>query len=124
MSGLSLAVRDKLNQWLAYKKERRESYKPTGLQALVTRIRSSVEKYGEYAVCELIDNSMSSGYQGILFDRLGQRAGRKEPVPHWAENKPLSALEQDAIKRMMATAWNDPEIAERAESLKQELSGM
>ena len=123
LSSLSHAMQAKLNQWLAYKKERRESYKPTGLQALVTRIRGAVDKYGDAAVCELIDDSMSSGYQGILFDRLGQRAGRKEPVPHWAENRPLSTLEQDAIKRMMATAGNDPEIAERAEKLKQELSG-
>ena len=126
LSGLSLAVRDKLNQWLAYKKERRESYKPTGLQALGTRIRSSVEKYGEYAVCELIDNSMSSGYQGILFDRLQQQnRGRKEMVPDWA--KPPSDWAKSVVGRMMEqekTARNDPELADRAEKPKQELSGM
>ena len=124
LSGLSPFMQAKLNQWLAYKKERRESYKPTGLQALVTRIRSSAEKYGDVAVCELIDNSMSSGYQGILFDRLQQQSGntrgRKETIPTWA----AGSLEQEAMKRMMATADNNPEIADRAERLKQELSGM
>ena len=123
LSGLSPFMQAKLNQWLAYKKERRESYKPTGLQALVTKIRGAAEKYGDVAVCELIDNSMSSGYQGILFDRLQQQSGnrgRKEPIPAWA----AGSLEQEAMKRMMATAGNNPEIADRAERLKQELSGM
>lgn len=123
LSGLSSYMQAKLDQWLAYKKERRENYKPTGLQALVTKIRSSVGKYGEAAVCELIDNSMSSGYQGILFDRLQQQSGtrgRKEPIPTWA----AGSLEQEAIKRMLATAGTDPEIADRAKKLKQELSGM
>ena len=123
LSGLSPFMQAKLNQWLAYKKERRESYKPTGLQALVTKIRGAAEKYGDVAVCELIDNSMSSGYQGILFDRLQQQSGnrgRKEPIPAWA----AGSLEQEAMKRMMATAGNSPEIADRAERLKQELSGM
>lgn len=123
LSGLSSAMQAKLFQWLAYKKERRESYKPTGLQALVTKIRGAAEKYGDVAVCELIDNSMSSGYQGILFDRLQQQSGnrgRKEPIPAWA----AGSLEQEAMKRMMATAGNNPEIADRAERLKQELSGM
>ena len=126
LSGLSPAMQAKLNQWLAYKKERRESYKPTGLQALVTRIRSSVDKYGEHAVCELIDNSMSSGYQGILFDRLQQSRGRKEPVPAWAAGE-AKDWAKSIVQRMMEpekTAGNDPEIAERAEKLKQELSGM
>ena len=126
LSGLSPTMQAKLNVWLAYKKERRESYKPTGLQALVTRICSSVERYGERAVCDLIDNSMSSGYQGILFDRLQQQAGkgRKEMVPAWAD-KP-SQFAQDAVQRMMAqaqTAGNDPALAERAERLRERLEG-
>lgn len=125
LSGLSPYVQAKLNQWLAYKKERRESYKPTGLQALVTRIRSAVDKYGEVAVCELIDNSMSSGYQGILFDRLQQTRGRKEMVPDWANKPSQRAL--DAVSRMMGndekTVGNDPELAERAEKLREQLNG-
>lgn len=107
LSCLSPYMRAKLDQWLAYKKERRENYKPTGLQALVTKIRSSVDKYGEAAVCELIDNSMSSGYQGIVFDRLQQRGGttrvRKEPIPSWV----AGSLEQEAVKRMLANSGQE-----------------
>ena len=100
LSGLSQTMKAKLSQWLAYKKERRENYKPTGLQALVSQIRNSADKYGEAAVCALIDNSMSSGYRGIMFDRLGQQSGsrsRKEPTA----NQGLSSLELEAIQRMM-----------------------
>lgn len=127
LSGFSLRVRDKVLQWLAYKKERREAYKPMGLQSLITQIRNAVEKYGDAAVCDLIDNSMSSGYRGILFDRLPQqsRGGRKEPMPDWA-NQP-SQWAKDIVKRTMEqskTADNDPELADRAEKLKRELSGM
>ena len=101
LSGLSPHMQMKLGQWLVYKKERRENYKPTGLQVLVTRIRTSAEKYGEAAVCELIDNSMSSGYRGILFDRLQQRGAvpkvQKNTIPSWE----AGSLEQEAIRRML-----------------------
>lgn len=95
LSVLSPTMQAKLNQWLAYKKERRESYKPTGLQALVTRIRSAADNYGDTAVCELIDDSMSSGYQGILFDRLQ----RKTPAQHRRQTK---ADELDEFYKMAA----------------------
>lgn len=128
LSGLSPFVQAKLNQWLAYKKERRESYKPTGLQALVTRIRSAVDKYGEVAVCELIDDSMGSGYKGISFDRLQRTRVRKEMVPDWANKPSQRAL--DAARRMLTwteepekTVGNDPELAERAEKLREQLNG-
>ena len=59
--------------WLQYKKERRESYKPTGLQRLISQIRKNVELYGPEAVAELIDECMASNWQGIIFDRLRRR---------------------------------------------------
>ena len=62
--------------WLAYKAENRKPYKPQGLKALITEIRNNAGRYGENAVAEVIRQSMASGYQGIVFDRLkqGQRA--------------------------------------------------
>lgn len=98
-SCLSPVLRAKLEQWLAYKRERRENYKPTGLQALVTRLQGAAAQYGEAAVCELIDNSMSSGYAGILFDRLGQpkRASPRNAPQPWA----AGSVELEAMQRMM-----------------------
>lgn len=56
--------------WLAYKQERREAYKPTGLKSLVTQVQNAVRQYGEQAVADLIRASMASNWAGIAFDRL------------------------------------------------------
>lgn len=63
-------LRAAVNDWLTYKRERRESYKPTGLKSMLTRIEQSAAEYGDSAVIEIIRDSMASGYHGILFDRL------------------------------------------------------
>lgn len=66
--------------------------------------------------------------EGNYVDRP-KRYGRQEPTPQWT----LTDTEREAIQRMMAeslengedekTVGNDPELAERAEKLKQELTG-
>ena len=54
------------------------------------------------------------------------RYGRKEPVPGWAQPS-LGSAELEAIQRVLKedpdTAGNNPEIAERAERLKERLGG-
>lgn len=59
-----------VNDWLKYKAERRESYKPTGLKSLLTQMQNNAAEYGDSAVAEAIRQSMGSNYQGIVFDRL------------------------------------------------------
>lgn len=103
LSCLPSALQEKTRQWLAYKKERRESYKPVGLQALVNKIQTSAAQYGDGAVCELIDLSMSSGYQGIMFDRL-KKTGQKTSCV--GQNSP-SDWSKDAVRRMMERAGED-----------------
>ena len=53
--------------------------------------------------------------------------GRKEPVPGWCKQPEMGDAEMDAIKRLMnnnpATVGNDPELADRAEKLRQQLQG-
>lgn len=63
--------------WVKYKIEKRQSYKETGLKALLTQIRRSAEKYGDAAVADVIRRSMSANYQGIVFDWL-----KPKPKPH------------------------------------------
>ena len=85
-------IRDKVNQmlieWITYKMERRESYKEQGMKTLLRRIENCTLDYGEDAVCDIIEQSMSSGYVGILFDKLKP----KEVVTR-----------QDAIKNRVST---------------------
>lgn len=68
-------LRKAVEGWLAYKDEKRQAYKPTGLKALLTEIRNNADKYGDDAVAEVIRQSMGSNYQGITFDRL-KRGGK------------------------------------------------
>lgn len=65
-------LRDAVEEWLAYKAEKRQPYKPTGLKSLVTQIEHKAREYGAAAVAAVIRESMSSNYQGIVFDRLGR----------------------------------------------------
>ena len=90
--GFSPALRAAVEDWLAYKRERREAYKPTGLKALLTQISSAASAHGDAAVIGVIRQSMGSGYKGITFDRLGQS--------HVATNESTVAEARRALERM------------------------
>ena len=64
----------------------------------------------------IADKNMAKVLEGNYADR-----GRKEPVPGWM-NKPREPDEDEilAIKRMLG---NDPDLADRAEKLRQSLQG-
>lgn len=68
-----------MNDWLAYKQERREAYKPVGLKSLLTQIKNAAAANGDAAVAAVIRQSMSSGYKGIVFDRLERAASKPKP---------------------------------------------
>ncbi len=65
---------EKIQDWLTYKEERKQKYKPTGLKSLLTQISNNAAKFGDAAVAEVITSSMASNYQGIVFDRLKQQS--------------------------------------------------
>lgn len=58
------------DDWLKYKREKRQEYKPTGLTALVSQVRNNAAKYGEAAVAALIRQCMAANWQGIIWDKL------------------------------------------------------
>jgi hypothetical protein len=123
---LPAGLREVMGEWLEYKRQRKEKYTPVGLTALISTAINNANSCGENAVAHIVRTSMASGYKGIVWDRLQQNAGRgrKELVPDWA-NKP-SQWEMDAVKRMFdqeQNAGNDPELAARAEQLRERLGG-
>lgn len=63
-------LQEKIVEWITYKTERKEPYKEQGMKALLRQIENNAMKYGDEAVCQLIDECMSSGWKGIIFDRL------------------------------------------------------
>lgn len=63
-------LQEAFEDWLKYKRERREAYKPTGLKSLATQIKNQAAIHGEEAVASLIRQCMASNWKGIIFDRL------------------------------------------------------
>ena len=62
------------DDWLKYKREKRQEYKPTGLTALVSQVRDNAAKHGEPAVAALIRQCMAANWQGIIWDKLDKPA--------------------------------------------------
>lgn len=82
----------KMVEWITYKTERKEGYKETGLKSLLRQVENNSIMYGSQAVCELIDESMASGWKGIIFDRLKQKPKRNEAnVP---DSRPVQRTEK------------------------------
>ena len=60
---------ESVNTWLAYKAERGQKYKPTGLKTLFKKIQDGVDEYGETAVIGSINNSIANNWQGLFFEQ-------------------------------------------------------
>lgn len=76
---LSEPVKDKLREWLQYKKERRDAYKPRGLSALISMVHNREQEMGASAVIEAIDLSMANGWKGIIWERARSSPQRAAP---------------------------------------------
>ena len=70
------ALAEAAERWIAYKSERRQAYRQTGLRTLFRQLRSHADESGDEAVVRLIDTSIANNWQGIFFDRLGRSPGR------------------------------------------------
>lgn len=54
-------------EWMAYKAERGERYKPMGLKKFLTQLSSAVALHGEASIIAKFDKAMSSGWKGWDF---------------------------------------------------------
>lgn len=72
---------DAVKEWLAYKKERSFTYKERGMKSLLKTISEKSMQYGDTAVVNLINESISCGYQGIVWDKLGRRSKSSSSMP-------------------------------------------
>ena len=77
-SPLSEATKNVLKDWLAYKIERKEPYKPIGFQKLVSEVSNRTKKHGDVAVIEVMNRSMSNNWMGIAWDTIGKSQYKKE----------------------------------------------
>lgn len=95
--GYSPELSETVKDWLSYKKEKRQNYKPTGLKTLLTQIKQHADKYGDKAVIDLIRESMSSNYQGIIFDRLSKSRAAPKKTVFPQRNYDYDALEKKLL---------------------------
>lgn len=65
----SFVVEEKINEWLKYKKEKNQSYKPTGFRTFLKKIEKAILEIGEQAVLDSIDNCIASNYSGVFFNK-------------------------------------------------------
>lgn len=109
LSPLPPTLRESVEKWVAYKGERREEYKPVGLQSLVTQITKAAEEYGEAAMIDVITRSMAANYKGIVFDWLKEASTRPAALGRAAKpgygvqghHDDLNPLERAAVDRVM-----------------------
>lgn len=109
LSPLPPTLRESVEKWVAYKGERREEYKPVGLQSLVTQITKAVEEYGEAAMIDVITRSMAANYKGIVFDWLKEASTHPASLSRAAKpgygvqghHDELNPLERAAVDRVM-----------------------
>jgi len=62
------SIKNTIINWLEYKRERKESYRPRGLTALLTQIQNRINELGEESVEQVIQESMACNYKGIIWD--------------------------------------------------------
>lgn len=109
LSPLPPTLRESVEKWVAYKGERREEYKPVGLQSLVTQITKAAEEYGEEAMIDVISRSMAANYKGIVFDWLKEANTRPASLGRAAKpgygvqghHDELTPMERAAVDRVM-----------------------
>lgn len=69
----SPALDASVREWVGYKAEKRQAYKPTGLRNFLTQVKNKAGEYGEDAVISLISYCMANNWQGVIWDRLEKR---------------------------------------------------
>ena len=100
---LSPDLQAKMGEWITYKTERKEPYKEQGMKTLLRQVENNSLKYGDQAVCNLIDDSMANGWKGIIFDRLQNQKNQRKQASGGYQRQTKAEELDDFYK--MADAW-------------------
>ena len=86
-------VKTAINTWLDYKKENRQTYKPTGLKVLLERLKKDADNFGEQYVIDEINHSIGNRYAGIYAEKNYQKPKKQEFQRHNYSDTALSDVE-------------------------------
>ena len=93
-----------VQDWITYKKERRDAYEPTSLRNLLTMIENRVKQHGEQAVADVIRLSMSQRWRGIIWDRIEDKPKKtKTDAPMFNGAPAASDWENEWAARVKAS---------------------
>jgi hypothetical protein len=95
-------VDDIVKLWLAYKHERREDYKPTGLKAFYTKTENALKAYGESAVVDAINTAMANNWKGVYYD---SKYDKKPDTPSVYQDK--TDYQYDFIEERMRRKYDE-----------------
>ena len=100
-----------IDEWLQYKAEKKQTYKPTGKKNLLNKINRTAEEYGEDAVISEIHCAMENNWQGIVWDKFGTKYKPKkkstESVPKLLTEPEPQDLSDEEWLRMMEQTYGD-----------------
>ena len=65
LDNVSIEIKPAIEKWMQYKKERRESYKPTGLSDCIKKLEKLSDGNGELAM-RIVEQSTSNGWAGLF----------------------------------------------------------
>lgn len=80
-------MKDTVRDWIRYKAERNEYYKPTSRKTLLKQVDKSITHHGETAVEEAILNAMANNYQGMGLERISTNSGGRKQTKNTGETK-------------------------------------
>ena len=110
LSPLPPTLRESVEKWVAYKGERREEYKPVGLQSLVTQITKAAEEYGEAAMIDVITRSMAANYKGIVFDWLKEASTRPAALGRAVVDRAMGPISKGAARLQQGVQRHGDEL--------------
>ena len=109
-------LREKIEEWLKYKWERKEYYKETGFKSLLAKLEKATNQYGVERIINLIDECMANNYKGIIFEKLEKQRkvlAHKEELPEWFDKD----LKNEEMSKEDATEF-DKLVSDITESVK------
>jgi hypothetical protein len=95
---LSDKVKDSIIKWLTYKKEKKQTYKDTGLKTLLNKLVEQIKAKGEQNVIDSIEYSISNNWSGIYSPNSKTSKPKEVETPKYSNTNADDALER-ALER-------------------------
>lgn len=112
ISAFSQELQQTINDWLTYKSERNEEYKPKGLEMWIGQVRNYTKLYEDKHIGDVIRRSMASQYKGVVWDWLKEKPSKQTRYEEYREEITVT----DAL--------TPEEQAENMRAMKDKLGGI